>query len=347
MSSIARRQTRPDQAHERALSGNAEEVQRDAPYVSVFIVAYNSADLIADCIHAIEPASTQHSREILLVDNGDGSTEALVSAHFPNVRIVPSRGNIGFAAGNNWLAKHASSDLYLLLNPDMVLKPSAIDALVEASEKMPDAAAWGGVSLDKSGKPDTGNAIIVPSLPEMLSTALGRSMNASPPIAQLNSDTEVDVLMGGLVMFRKSAWDEVGGLDERFFLYCEEVDLFYRLAQRGHTFWRVAAARGVHDAGHGEAYSPRRNLYRVAGMVEFARRHWNPAAIACAVALIWIAAAGRFVAGVLFGRWRPRLKALGEANARIAARPGLWAYGYDPRRGLLAQLEKSGGTASS
>lgn len=329
------------------MSRKGVQAQHAAPRLSVMIVAYNSAELISDCILGIEPASNQHSLEILLVDNGDGSTEALVAASFPQVRIVQSRGNIGFAAGNNWLAKHASSDLYLLLNPDMVLAPGAIDALVEASEKCPDAAAWGGVSLDKSGKPDTGNALIIPSLLEMLSTALGRSTNAAPPIEQLNSDTKVGVLMGGLVMFRKSAWDEVGGLDERFFLYCEEVDLFYRLAQRGHTFWRVAGARGIHDAGHGEAYSPRRNLYRVAGMVEFARHHWNPAAIASAVALIWIAAAGRSIAGALLGRWRPRLKLLGEANARIAARPSLWAYGYDPRRGLLAQLKKSGATASS
>lgn len=343
MNSGKRGRTTPEQVPIPSLSGNDARAQETAPRLSVLIVAYNSADLISDCILAIGPASTQHSHEILLVDNGDGSTEALVAANFPYVRIIPSRGNIGFAAGNNWLARHASSDLYLLLNPDMALAPGAIDALVEASEKRPEAAAWGGVSLDTSGRPDTGNALIIPSLREMLSTALGRSTNATPPTEQLNSDTRVDVLMGGLVMFRKSAWEEVGGLDERFFLYSEEVDLFYRLAKKGHSFWRVAAARGIHDAGHGEAYSPRRNLYRVAGKIEFARRHWNPAAIACAVALTWIAAAERYLAGALLGRWRPRLKLLGEANAQIAMRPGLWARGYHPRHGLLAQLAKPRG----
>ncbi|MEM6475494.1 MAG: glycosyltransferase family 2 protein [Pseudomonadota bacterium] len=324
-----------------SLTDGADEPIIQSPRLSIFIVAYHSAELIAECIQAIGPASTKQSFEILLVDNGDGSTEAVVSENFPEVKIIQSRGNIGFAAGNNWLAQHALADLYLLLNPDMVLAPGAIDALVTASEEHADAAAWGGVSLDKSGIPDTGNALIIPSLTDLLSTAIGRSNNANPPSADLQRDSMVDVLMGGFVMFRKSAWDEVGGLDERFFLYCEEVDLFYRLAQRGHSFWRVAGARGVHDAGHGEAFSPRRNLYRVAGIVEFARRHWRSAAVVCAVALIWIAAAGRFVVGAVFGRWRTRLKLLGKANARIAAQPRLWAYGYDPQRGLLAQLGKT------
>ncbi|MFB0612085.1 glycosyltransferase family 2 protein [Aurantiacibacter poecillastricola] len=309
------------------------------PVVSIFIVAYNSTDFIDECISAVAGACTQHSYEILLVDNGDGSTERLVAERYPDVRIAPSKGNVGFAAGNNLLAEHARANLYLLLNPDMICQPGAIDALVAGTQAHPDAAAWGGVSLGKDGRPDTGNALAVPTLHELFSVAMGKSSIGSGVIAGLEEDAEVDVLMGGLVMIRKSAWDEANGLDERFFLYCEEVDLFYRLRQKGHKLWRICDARGVHDAAHGQSFSPRRQLYRTTGIMEFARHHWSLPAIWLAGLLIWFAAVTRLVAGRLLGWMKPRLRKLAESNVVVAKRPWLWFHGYHPRRGLLPQLE--------
>lgn len=313
------------------------------PDVSILIVGFNSAACIADCISAIAPACTRYGTEVLLIDNGDGATEALVAAQFPDVTIVPGRGNIGFAAGNNLLARHARADFYLLLNPDMVLTEGAIDALMDAALRHAQASAWGGVSLGLDGKPDTGNAIAIPTLRELFTVAMGRSAVGSRPVAGLAGDAQVDVLMGGLVLFAKSAWEAAEGLDERYFLYCEEVDLFHRLGRMGHTFWRVAQARGIHDAAHGRGYSPTRQLYRVAGIMEFARCHWGPGRRAIAAVLLWLAALERYVAGKILARWRPRLRALGESNRIVALRPRCWLHGYDAERGLLVRLAATTG----
>lgn len=311
-----------------------------APEVSVLIVGYNSADLIGDCLRSIGPASPRTSLEILLVDNSDGSTEDLVQREFPEVIVVPSKGNVGFAGGNNLLAEQAKGENLLLLNPDMALEPNAIDALMAGARAHPQAAAWGGVTTRADGKPDSGNAIAIPSILEFVSVALGKSLVGSRPIAGVDADAEVDVLSGGFVMFKRSAWDEVGGLDERFFLYCEEVDLFYRLARKGHTFWRIAASRGHHKVGHGQGKSPMRLLYRAAGTMEFVRQHWSGPKRTLAALLLWLGAVERYAAGLLLSWLKPNLKDMKEGYSLVALKPSLWRHGYDPRRGLLVSLRQ-------
>lgn len=310
----------------------------ETPTVSILVVAYNSAAIIGACLSSIPTACTRHRYEVLLVDNGDGSTEALVSAIFPDVTIVASKGNIGFAGGNNLLAAQARGGYLLLLNPDVVLKPNAIDILLEAAATYSSASAWGGVTVDKDDRPDLGNTVHVPSLREMASRVIGRSSAAAAPMVGVDSDAQVKVLSGSFVMFLRSAWDEVGGLDDRYFLYCEEVDMFYRLSKNGHTFWRVSAARGFHDIGHGEALTATRMLFRAAGNIQFARLHWSRMRQAMAFLLTWLGAWQRFVVGRLVGDRAPRLKMVGESHRDIALRPHYWRQGYDPERGLLVRL---------
>lgn len=331
-------------AHPAPLTGATAPNNDGTIDVSVMVVAYNSAALIEACINSVAPACTRRSFEIVLIDNGDGSTEALVRERYPDVRIVPTRGNIGFAAGNNATARHAKGTHLLLVNPDMTLFPGAIDALFEGVAAHPEAAAWGGVTVGADGKPDTGNAIPMPSLAEFASSAFGRSLQDNLPPERLAQDSEVDLLMGGFVMFSRTAWDAAEGLDERYFLYCEEVDLFYRLAGMGYSFWRVAAARGYHQAFHGQGASPMRALYSAAGKVEFMRAHWPAPNRILGCALLWLANFERYAAGRLLGRWRPHLRARAEARRFVALRPGMWMNGYDPDAGLMAQLKKRGGT---
>jgi GT2 family glycosyltransferase len=305
--------------------------------VSILVVAYNSQAIISACLSSVPAACTRHRYEILLVDNGDGATAELVAARFPDVTIVPSRGNIGFAGGNNLLAAQARGRNLLLLNPDVVLRAEAIDRLLDATEAYPDAAAWGGVTLDREGRPDLGNTVHIPSLREMASRVLGRSMASRAGPLGVDEDAEVPVMSGSFVMFDRVAWDEVGGLDDRYFLYCEEVDLFYRLARRGYRFWRIGSARAFHDIGHGEALSATRMLYRAAGNMQFARQHWSRPKQDIAFILTWAGALERLLIGRIAGRWKPRLRQVGECHRDIALSPLSWRYGYDPVRGLKAK----------
>lgn len=311
---------------------------QDAPQISILIVAYQSQDFIADCLRAIPPAAGEVAHEILLVDNGDGATEAVVRAGFPEVRIVPGEGNVGFARGNNLLADEAKGDFLLLLNPDMVLREGTISALIDGAERHPEASAWGAVTLGMDGEPDSANAIAIPSLREFVSLVLGRSIEGSGAIKGRNEDAPVRTLSGSCLLISRSAWEDADGLDERYFLYCEEVDFFHRLGRKGHSFWRIAGARGIHHSGHGESASPDRMLYKAAGTVQFLRLHWSRPKRAIGIMLLWIAAVERHVAGLLLGRWKPRLKRLGVAYRLVARRPDLWMGGYHEKRGLLAKL---------
>ncbi len=306
--------------------------------VSILVVAYNSQDIISACLESIPDNCPGYTHEVLLIDNGDGSTADLVAAKFPHVQIVPSQGNVGFAAGNNLLAAEARGRYFLLLNPDVMLEPEALCNLMQGTVDHPSASAWGGVTLGRDGRPDLGNTVHVPSLREMASRTLGRSVAASSPDDSKRSDARLEVLSGSFVMFSRIAWDEVGGLDERYFLYCEEVDLFYRLAKRGHHFWRIGSARAYHDIGHGEALSATRMLYRAAGMMQFARLHWPSINQNLAFFLTWVGAWQRFIVGRLIGRWVPRLRTVGESHRDIALRPHYWRHGYDSKRGLLCKL---------
>lgn len=314
----------------------------DSLNVSILVVGFNSAALIRNCLSSVATACTRFSYEILFVDQGDGSTEALVRADFPEVRVIPSQGNLGFAGGNNLLARSAIGANLLLLNPDVELQPGAIDALLDASTRHADASAWGGVTLDRNGDPDVGNTVHVPSLREMASRLVGRSSVALGVKQTFDHDEPARVLSGGFVMIARSAWDEAGGLDQRFFLYCEEVDLFYRLHLAGHTFWRIAKARAHHDIGHGEAASPMRVVYLTTGIMQFARLHWSTPRQWAAFFLMWLGAIQRFAVGVLLSPLGRKFKALRDGNRLIATRPNYWRFGYDPKKGLLARLNHAG-----
>lgn len=312
-----------------------------SPNVSILVVGYNSAALIRNCLNSVAAACTRFAYEILFVDQGDGTTEAVVRADFPDVRIVPSEGNLGFAGGNNLLARFATGTNLLLLNPDVELHPGSIDALLDASERYADGSAWGGVTLDRNGDPDVGNTVHVPSLREMASRLVGRSRVALRSEQTFEQDEPAKVLSGGFVMIARSAWDEAGGLDQRFFLYCEEVDLFYRLYLAGHRFWRIGKARANHDIGHGEAASPMRVVYLTSGIMQFARLHWSKPRQLAAFVLIWLGAVQRFAIGALMSPVGRRFKVLRDSNRLLATRPNYWRFGYDPKRGLLARLKRN------
>lgn len=328
----------PDEAQPAPAGSRRPAPKLERPDVSILIVAFNSAALIEACITAIEPACGDRSYEVLLVDNGDGSTEELVRARFPEVRIVPSRGNIGFAAGNNLLASEARGSNILLLNPDMVAAPGAISRLLAAAERYPDAGAWGALTVDQNGQPDSGNDIYVPSISQLLVGLVGHARRWRAPLCGTTRDEPVEVLCGGFVMFPKRVWDSAGGLDESYFLYSEEVDLFYRLSLEGFVFWRIPEAKGYHAIGHGDSQSPMRLLFRSAGLMHFTRRHWSPMRGLTAFVLIWVAGLVRFCAGALLAWRSERFRRLRDGYRLVALRPHYWGFGYHPARGLKARL---------
>ena len=301
------------------------------PAVSILVVAYNSRRCIAECLASVSAGAKTATYETLLIDNGDDGSEALVGREFPDVRIMPGCGNIGFGPAVNRLAAQARGQYLLLLNPDVVVEPGAIDALVWAASEDTGVAAWGGVTLGVSGEPDSGNFVSIPTLRGLLRGVSGHGDPA------LSGAAMSAVPSGGFVLIDRAAWAQAGGFDEEYFLYSEEIDLFYRLARERWGLRRVTAARARHDIAHGGGLAQRRLLFMAAGRAEFLRKHWSAPARWTGVLLIWLAALVRVVAGLFGGRWNRHWRGLGQGYRGVAFHPRLWMHGYDPRRGLSRQ----------
>lgn len=197
------------------------------------------------------------SIEVLFVNNGDDGSEEIVRDHFPGSVIVPSQGNVGFAAGMNLLANHATGPLLFLLNPDVELHPDAIVELHAVSRDYPDYKILGALAVGADGKSDLRSLPSLPKVTELLKGALGLSERMRQ-IDLSGRLVEVEAVCGGMMMVRTEAWRELGGMDETFFLYSEELDFCIRLRASGGRVALVPSSRGFHDIGSGAQLSPKR-----------------------------------------------------------------------------------------
>lgn len=311
------------------------QLQAVAPQVSILVVAFRAAHFIDKCLDGIAKSAANTLHEILLIDNGDDGTEAHVRTAWPQVRIVPSEGNIGFGAGNNRLAAHARAPLLLLVNPDAVPRDDAIDRLVRFAQANPEAGAWGGRSLSPSGHLEAGNFLILPRPRDFVKLALGKrdALSSGGLPADATAPGRVEVLTGGFMMVRADVWKQLGGFDEGFFLYAEEIDLFLRMRELGYPVLVTPDAAVIHDVGSGAALSSGRLLYRTTGQMHYAHKHFGRFGAFVTGAALWLLATQNLVIGALAapfaGKRGARLRAVSKAWRPLALDPGKWWPGYD------------------
>lgn len=309
----------------------------DAPQVSILVVAFRAAGFIDECLEGITESAAGIVHEILLIDNGDDGTGAHVRTAWPQVRIVPGEGNIGFGAGNNRLAAQARAPLLLLVNPDAVPRDDAVARLVRFAQAHPEAGAWGGRSLSPSGHLDAGNFLILPRPLDFVKLALGRrrALSSGGLPAGATAPGRAEVLNGGFMMVRADVWRELGGFDEGFFLYSEEIDLFLRMRERGYPVLVTPDAAVIHDLGGGDALSSTRLLYRTTGQMHYAHKHFGSLGAFVTGAALWLLAAQNMVLGALAapfaGRRGKRLRIVSKAWRPLALAPGKWWHGYNRR----------------
>jgi GT2 family glycosyltransferase len=297
-----------------------------SPRVSILTVGYQSQDFIEACFGSIYAFHDGLDLEVLFVDNGDGTTEALVRERFKQVRIVPSAGNVGFGAGNNRLAAHARGRYLVLLNPDARFIDDGISRLLEFAAAHPEASIWGGATLDAQLRPAVADNLRFPTLRTMAMGMFSLGQKAKPGTDR--SCREVEVVSGGFLMIDRKAWDEASGFDESFFLYSEEVDLMYRLHKSGHKFLATDRAKVVHEVGGADSLSARRQMYKAIGAMHYIRKHWPSSQALLGGVLLWSDAMRRTLGGRLMAGRSPRMAKLSNAFAPIAYSPWKWWGGY-------------------
>jgi N-acetylglucosaminyl-diphospho-decaprenol L-rhamnosyltransferase len=249
--------------------------------LSVIIVSWNVRDLLLRCLLSVAPDG--YSCEIVVVDNGstDGSTD-MVRSSFPEVRLVANAENRGFTAANNQGLALAQGRHLLLLNPDTEVQGDALSTMVGYLDDHPEVGALGPQlrypdgSLQSSRRrfPTFATALVESTVVQEWwrdNRILRRYYMADTPDDAIQ---EVDWLVGACLLVRREAYQHVGGLDEGFFMYSEELDWCRRLKAAGWQIVYLPAAVVVHHEGKSsEQVVPARHIYFQSSKVRYFRKH--------------------------------------------------------------------------
>ena len=211
--------------------------------VSVVTVAYNSGDALLRMLDSLE---TENVQQIVVIDNGDGGEEITEAERRPRVEVLRPGGNVGFAAGCNLGARHATGDVLLFLNPDTVVREGTVAKLAAAVEDDEVATAMAELVLasDPTVLNSAGAAIHI--------TGLGWSAGHGRPVGGTGAGLrEVTYCNGSVLAIRKALFDELGGFTEKLFLYHEDLELGWRARMRGYRNVLDPAAAVLHDYEHG------------------------------------------------------------------------------------------------
>ncbi len=233
--------------------GSRGDPPRGARDVSVILVNWNTRELVLESLRSLYATKGAPSMEVLVVDNGssDGSVEAIRTA-FPQVILLEKPKNIGFAKANNEALGRAKGENILLLNTDVILQEDTVAALLKFMRDTPEAGIGGAQLLNSDGTKQNSFDNFPTLFSEGLNKSLlrllfpkwfpGKGLPFSEPV-------QVESVIGACMMVRKEAVDEVGPMDEDYFLFLEETDWCFRMRERGWKVYLVPQARAVHLQG--------------------------------------------------------------------------------------------------
>jgi len=266
------------------------------PDLSVVVVNYNTRDATSACLRSVLQASPSLDLELIVVDNGstDGSPEAF-GERFPLVTTVEAGENLGFARGVNLGARAATGTWLLLLNPDTLVLPGSLQALLEFADRHPEYGVFGGRTLRPDGTVDPSSCWGAPTLwslamfATMLSTAFRRSTVFDPESLgawDRDSVREVPIITGCLLLIRRAAFERLGGMDEDYFLYGEDAEFSLRAGRAGLRRVVVPDAVIVHEVGGSSDAGGAKGCMVMAGKVTHLRKTWSPIRAALGVRLL-------------------------------------------------------------
>lgn len=298
------------------------------PDLSVAVVTHNGRDLALATLRSAREHSGAIAVEWLVVDSGssDGTPEA-IERELPDVQVMRAP-NLGFAHGNNVALRQARGRYVLLLNPDVEVEHGSLEGLVAALDARPAVGAAGVIQRGRDGR-------VLPSIRRFPSPSrdLGEALFAAhwPALKHLQEldvdfdryyeERPADWVSGAFLIARREAVDQVGPLDERFFLYSEEIDWCRRIRGAG---WEIRHLPVLEVLHHGGPTTPQRVAEECHSRMLFARKHFGPAGATGIRAALAVKHALRAlllaVPACLSGRARARLRAEACGLAVLAGR---------------------------
>jgi N-acetylglucosaminyl-diphospho-decaprenol L-rhamnosyltransferase len=304
-----------------------------APQLDVAIVNWNSGDLLRDCIAALAKAAARVQIKVVVVDNhsSDGSCDGLRIDGL-DVDVLRNAVNRGFGAASNQAAAQGKAPFLLILNPDTRVAPDTLE-LVLAYMTKPENASVGivGVRLVDDAGSTQRTCARAPTFWRLLAQAAGVDRLLAPAVRPHfmtewdHADTRpVDQVMGAFLLIRRSLFERLGGFDERFFVYYEDVDLCVRAAQTGASTVHFAGASAWHKGGGTtDRVRDRRLFYFLRSQVQYAGKHFGRGQ---ALAVLTAALLGNIPIRVIRG-----LASFSLRDARQALRGGILLVSHLPR----------------
>ncbi len=295
--------------------------------ISVIIVTYNSRKEIDPCLTALFSDLGAMPAQVIIIDNAstDGTPEHLAS-QWQQVTVLRQNRNRGFAAANNLGLAIAQGNSILLLNPDTVIKPGAISAMLTAMKNRANIGVVGPRLLNDDGS-------LQPScreFPNLLTHFIGMTelyrigwirrllRRGLPSLGEHRTAGYVDWLSGACLLVRHSTIDGVGGMDERYFLYGEELDWQYRMAQHGWRAWFEPSAQIIHSGGASTMALPsQRIVWQYEGIFRFSRMYCNVFQYLALRVMVWFVTLPKILFLTIVGWRNPRRQELARAFWRV------------------------------
>lgn len=252
--------------------------------ISIIIVNYKVKDLLDNCLNSIFEYNKNIDLDVIVVDNNsqDGSIE-MIKEKYPQVNLIESKQNLGFAKANNMGFKQAKYNYILLLNPDMQLLPNTLTNMINWMNKNPQAKVAGCHLIDQNRKtlhhvrkfPTFLNQLAITlKLPHIFPSILNQYLCKN---FDYTKASKVDSIRGAFFMTRKKIYEELNGLDEKYFLWFEEVDFCKKVRQNKGEVWYTPSSECIDYVGKSFEQLPRGRTqkYFRNSMLQYFKK-WHP-----------------------------------------------------------------------
>jgi GT2 family glycosyltransferase len=250
--------------------------------LAIIIVSYNSRSDLDNTLRSLTEPPPTVSHEIVVVDNASSdSTPGHVRERWPDVRLIASESNLGFARANNLGVRGTASDLVLFVNPDTIVPAGGIDRLVSIMDARPDVGIVGPRIVDGRGRAELSFGAMIAPWAELRQKLLVRGNDRGLPLimALVERMTRrprlVDWVSGACLLIRRQDLEAAGGFDARFFMYAEDVDLCAAVRARGRSVLFAGDPEVVHLRGRSAASSPKTasDAYRRSQIAFYDKHH--------------------------------------------------------------------------
>ena len=247
-----------------------------AKKICIVIVSYNVCQLLDECLQSVKRALLGIDGEIYVVDNlsTDGTVETLQPRH-SDVHFIANKQNVGFACANNQAIRCTDSEYVLLLNPDTVVYENTLRGVLDFMDQHPEAGGAGVRMLTREGKPAPESRRAIPTPWVAMLKMLGATRRYYMSHLSWDEPGQIEAISGAFCMLRRKALDQIGLLDEDYFMYGEDIDLSYRLLKGGWQNWYLPF-----DIIHYKGESTQKSTFRYVhtfyqAMLIFFRKHYG------------------------------------------------------------------------